>query len=237
MNFSVGDIPVDIIIYALVAVFLILRLRSVLGKKTGFEKNGTIPLPVKASNFLVNNKNNKNKPQQPVVSPAQKVSVNIPAPNTELGQKLQEICVIDSTFVPQKFIVGTEIVFRKVLTAFVNADFIDLQKMLIPEVYASFEKAIKSRQNQHETQKIDIKTIHSISINDVQLISDMGIQKAQIEVKIISDQINCLFDKNNEPVVGTESITEFIDFWLFERILGVTSQNISWRLKAVRSGN
>ena len=59
--------------------------------------------------------------------------------------------------------------------------------------------------------------------------------RALIEVKFISDQINVTMGKDNNPVVGTESVTEFVDFWTFERLLGVNTQGASWRLKSARS--
>ena len=233
MDFSVGDIPIDIIIFSLIAIFLILRLRSVLGKKTGFEKHEAIALTVKAPAFL---SNTKNKPVQPAVAPVPKVNYEIPAANSELGQTLQKISALDSTFVPQKFVAGTEIVFRKILTAFANADLNSLGSMLTSDAYSSFERAIKKRQEAHEIQKIEIKAICSIAITKAEIKSEVDPKKALIEVKIISDQLNCIFDKKKEPVVGTESVTEFIDFWLFERVLGMNGQDISWRLKSTRTG-
>lgn len=232
MNFSVGDIPVDIIIFSLIAVFLILRLRSVLGKKTGFENHETLSLSVKAPAFL---SNIKTKTPQPVTPPVPKVNYIIPLPNTELGQALQKVGTQVPIFLPQKFLAGVEIVFRKVLTAYVNADFNSLRTMLTPEAYDSFEKSIKKHQMNQETLKIEIKAICSIAFNSVQFLEDQTPKKALIEVKIISDQINCIFNKKNEPEVGTESVTEFIDYWLFEHVLGDKNQDISWRLKSIRT--
>lgn len=234
MDFSVGDIPIDIIIFALIAGFLVLRLRSVLGKKTGFEKKDTAILSVKAPSFLTNH---KNKVPQTVEPPKPKTEFTFPVASTETGKTLQQINQLDSSFVPQKFLEGTEIVFRKVLTAFAKGDKQTLQSMLLPEAYTVFESAITRRQEEQEVQKIEIKLIHSIAVNKAQILDELSEKKAIIEVKIVSDQVNCVFDKDKNPIIGTESVTEFIDFWVFERVLGINNQGISWRLKSARTGS
>ncbi|CAI3923689.1 Tim44/TimA family putative adaptor protein [Commensalibacter papalotli (ex Botero et al. 2024)] len=233
MDFA--NFPVDIIILALVAGFLILRLRSVLGKKTGFNKEDRVAAPTsRSSNMQQVMSNNQDKPTEPVKP---KVEVNVPAPETEVGQALSKITQLDASFSTQKFVDGAEIVFRKVLTAFSAEDLPVLQSMLVVDAYNAFESAIIARRNLQQKQTIEIKSIHSITINKAQVIEDAAVNRAIIEVQFISNQINCTFDKDNNPVTGTESVTEFIDFWTFERLLGVNSQGISWRLKSARSGN
>lgn len=235
MNFSVGNIPIDIVIFALIAGFLILRLRSVLGKKTGFEnKDMAIFDKVKPPSFLTPH---KNKPSQPVEPPAPKASLVSPAPDTAVGKTLQEISQLDSSFVPQKFLEGVEIVFRRILTAYAGSDVSALQSMLLPELYASFETVITGQKDRQEKRKIEIKTIHSIEIVNASIVEAEDAKKADVEVKIISDQLNYVVDKDNNPVIGAEAITEFIDFWVFERVLGVNGQGISWRLKSTRTGS
>lgn len=234
MGFSMANFPIDIVIFALLAGFLILRLRSVLGKKTGFNKEDRVVSP---SNSAVNRSqiinNNQDKPVEPVKP---KVEINIPAPDTEAGQMLNRISQLDSSFVTQKFVEGSEVVFRKVLTAFANEDLTVLKSMLVPDAYHAFESAIIARKNLQEKLTIEIRSIHSITLTKVQLIEDESIKRATIEVQFISNQINCTFDKNSNPIIGTESVTEFIDSWTFERLLGTGNQGISWRLKSARSG-
>ncbi|MDI2090013.1 Tim44/TimA family putative adaptor protein [Commensalibacter oyaizuii] len=232
MDFSSGHFPIDIVILALVAGFLILRLRSVLGNKTEIDKKEH-PVPAMV---VAKFKPNSDQPTKPVEEVKPKVEINIPSPDTEIGQTLSRISQLDPTFIPQKFVEGAEIVFRKVLTAFANEDLPTLQSMLITEAYRAFEGAIHQRRNMEERQVIEIKSIHSITLTKAQVIEDASMNRAVIEVQFISNQINCTFDKHKNPVTGTESVTEFIDFWTFERMLGVNNQGISWRLKSARSG-
>lgn len=233
MDFSTGHFPIDIIIFALLAGFLILRLRSVLGKKTGFEqkeRSAPSPQPKGAVSALASNIS------QPVAPMQSQVEFVIPAQNTQVGQALIKTAQLDPTFVTQKFLEGAEIVFRKILIAFANEDLQTLKAMLMTDAYSAFEGAILARRNLQETQKIEIKTIHSVEITKAQVTEGNPVNSATIEVKFVSDQVNCTFNKDKNPVMGTESITEFIDFWIFERMLGVNNQGVSWRLKSARSG-
>lgn len=229
-----GNIPIDIIFLALVAGFLILRLRSVLGKKTGFNNEDRVAPPAASQeNIKPVIPNNQDKPVEPVKP---KVEINIPAAGTEIGQVLGRIAQLDTSFSTQKFVDGAEIVFHKVLTAFANEDLPVLQSMLVVDAYHAFESAIMARRNLQEKQTIEVKSIHSITLTKAQITEDAAVNRAIIEVQFISNQINCTFDKENNPVTGTESVTEFIDYWTFERLLGMNSQGISWRLKSARSG-
>lgn len=228
-----GNFPVDIVFFALLAGFLILRLRSVLGKKTGFNKEDMVAPP---SNNSVNRPQAlNNNPEKPIEPVKPKVEISLPAMDTPAGQALSKISQLDPSFVTQKFVDGSEIVFRKVLTAFATEDLAVLKSMLVVDAYNAFESAIMARRNLQEKQIIEIKSIHSITLTNVQVIEDVSVNRAVIEVQFISNQINCTFDKEGNPVTGTESTTEFIDFWTFERLLGVNS-GISWRLKSARSG-
>ncbi|HXB52303.1 MAG TPA: TIM44-like domain-containing protein, partial [Rhizomicrobium sp.] len=57
---------------------------------------------------------------------------------------------------------------------------------------------------------------------------------AAVIVRFSSDQINLTLDKTGNPVNGTEAVTELVDLWTFERILG--AKDPVWRLAAARSG-
>lgn len=228
MNFSV-DLPISIIFLVLVTAFLVLRLRSVLGNRTGFERKPEKSVPVSAL---------QNSPViEGVGTPVQppKVIREIPGSESEVGQCLTRITQIEPSFNPNQFLEGAEIVFRKVLEAFANGDKQTLQNFLVSDAYHSFESAITARQDAKETQKIEVKHIYSETITNAKLFEDQSMNRALIEVKFISDQINVTMGKDNNPVVGTESVTEFVDFWTFERLLGVNTQGASWRLKSARS--
>ncbi|MBR2123697.1 MAG: Tim44/TimA family putative adaptor protein [Acetobacter sp.] len=225
MDFSLGGVPVDLIFLALVALFLVLRLRSVLGKKEGIQ-----PVVVPVSSLGVTFPEATTPPEQ-----VEKVEVqyDIPAPNTRVGQILQAIEKQGVSFTPKQFLNSVQLVFVQIVKAYAEGNKEVLQRSLTPSVYAIFEAAITARQEASQTQKTEIKAVRSLAIEDARITLVEAGSKVSIEVKIVSDQISLVLDKDGQPVTGTDAITEFSDLWIFERVLG--SQTSTWLLASACS--
>ncbi|MBV1838353.1 Tim44/TimA family putative adaptor protein [Acetobacter estunensis] len=224
MDGSFGHFPVDIVVLALIAAFLALRLRSVLGKKAGFQ-----PLPMPAPSA-------RSAPGPVIDAQAESspsVRFDIPTPATRVGAVLASITQRDSTFSPQQFLVGVEGAFRQIVAAYASGNRAVLRERLTPAAADAFESAITARESAGETQRSEIRGIDSIAIEDVRLIDGAAGTIASIDTRIVSDQISLTLDAEGRPVTGTESVTEFSDLWTFERILGVAGS--TWRLAAARS--
>lgn len=214
MDFSVGGIPVDLIFLALIAVFLVLRLRSVLGKKEGIQP---VVIPVSSLGVTFPEKNASGEQEETV-----EIQYDIPAPNTRVGQSLQIIEQQGISFTPKQFLHSVQLVFVQIVKAYAEGNREVLQELLTPSVYAVFDAAITARHNADQTQKTDIKAVRSLAIEDVRILPIEGeqkVSKVSIDVKIVSDQISLVVDSHGQPVTGTEAITEFSDLWTFERVL------------------
>lgn len=224
MDFSFGHFPVDLILFALVAAFLALRLRSVLGKRVGIQP---VPMPVsprpQAAGKVIDGK----------AEQIEAASYDIPGQGTRVGQLLLDVQALDNTFTPQQFLSGVQIAFPQVVKAFAEGDRVTLKTRLTPTVYESFEGAMAAREAAGEKQRSEIRAIRSLAIEDVRLTRlDVG-TGASIDVRIVSDQISLLTDAQGQPVTGTDAVTEFSDLWTFERLLGVNGS--VWRLASARS--
>ena len=159
------------------------------------------------------------------------VDYEIPAPVTRVGGVLSEIATIFPGFSPSGFLKDAEDTFRQVVPAFAVGDRVALEKLLTPAALESFSAAIDARTQAGETQRSDLRGVESLSILDAMLVSaDDGVRTGRIEVRIVSRQVNILTDRQGEPVVGTEAVTEFHDLWLFERVAG--QSDAQWRLAA-----
>jgi len=212
---SLGSFPVAVVIFAGVALFLVLRLRSVLGKRVGFERP---PLPVGGGPMI--------EGRAAPVPPGRAV----PDPRSPLGTRLMDIVNRDAQFDPPKFLTQAEANFRTIVSSFAAGDRSALQPLLNSTVYDTFTAAITAREAAGEKHRTEIKAIISAEIEDAQLVGD----QAAIVVRFVSDQINLSLDSAGNPVVGTEAITELVDLWTFER--SVKDRNPTWRLAAARSG-
>jgi len=218
---NLGDFPVALVIFAGIAVCLVLRLRSVLGKRVGFEKPPIPPgqMPGFASGPVIDGQ----------VLPAQ-TGRAVPDPRSALGGRLMEIVNADANFDPPKFLAGAENAFRVIVTAFAAGDRAALKPLLTDPVFQTFESVITAREAAGERHRTEIKAILSAVIEDAQLIGN----QAAIIVRFTSDQVNLTLDKAGNPVTGTEAVTEIVDLWTFERTL--KSKDLTWRLAAARSG-
>ncbi|MGS0647677.1 Tim44/TimA family putative adaptor protein [Komagataeibacter melomenusus] len=225
MNFSFGHFPLDLIVLGLVAVFLVLRLRSILGRRVGAEPAARPVAPPPVAPAMV---------QKAPEPPPPVVTYDIPTPDTRVGGVLARIAALQPDFTPDGFARGTEAAFRQIVTAYAAGDLNTLRTLLTAATFTAFEAAIASRQQAGETLRSEIRDITDIAIIGADIDETTGPNPvAHIEVRIVSDQISVTLDGNGQPVAGVDAVTEFSDLWVFERILGINGDG--WRLGASRS--
>ena len=220
---ATGSFPIDLVLLGMVAAFLVLRLRSILGKRSGFERP---PMP--------------QQPQQAVPSaggpiadgraePAPGKAAVLPDPDSATGQVLTAMRGIDRTFDPTGFLVGAERAFRMIVAGFAAGDRPTLRSLLADDTYLAFEGAIAARETAGHTQSSEIRSIETMTIEAATLRGSV----ADVTVRILSDQLSLTRDKDNVIKVGAEAVTEITDLWTFERDL--RQQDPTWRLVAARS--
>jgi predicted lipid-binding transport protein (Tim44 family) len=155
------------IIFLALAVFIFLRLRSVLGQRTGSERP---PYDRAAPNVVQRTQDNNIVPmpgtvidQVPPVPSAEVAPSDrwkgIAEPGTPLAQGLDAIVAQDSSFDPRHFVSGARSAYEMIVLAFANGDRRALKDLLSSEVYESFEAAIKDREK-HE-QKTETRLFRS----------------------------------------------------------------------------
>jgi predicted lipid-binding transport protein (Tim44 family) len=218
-----GSFPVDLILFGMIAAFLVLRLRSILGRRTGFERQAPPyspqPGPAPAGPIIEGQAEAQTAP----------TSRTVPEPASALGQTLGRMHQVDRSFDPSGFLDGAEKAFRMIVGAFASGDRVILKNLLSDDTYQAFEQAISAREAAGQTQVSTIHAVHSAAIEDAELRGTV----ASVTVRFVSDQTSLTRDKDGHPVVGTDAVTEITDIWTFERNLG--SRDPAWRLVAARS--
>ncbi len=220
-----GGFPIDLLLFGMIAAFLVLRLRGILGRKTGFERPAQpeapqTPVPGIGRPAPVSVVNNRPEP------PARP----LPDPASPAGAALTQMRTVDRTFDAQHFLNGAEAAFRLIVGAFAGGDRVALRPLLGDDTYRSFESAIAAREAAGETQRSEIKSIESLTVEEAAL---SGTQAA-ITLRIVSDQVAETLDRGGKPVSGADAVAEIIDIWTFERDL--SQPDPAWRLSAARSG-
>jgi len=214
--------PIDLLLFGMIAAFLILRLRSILGRRTGFERTqGPVQVPGlgRTSAPVIDGRAEPAAPSRP-----------LPDPASEAGTVLVRMRTMDRNFDPARFLSGAEAAFRMIVGAFAAGDRVALRPLLADETYRSFEQAIAAREAEGQTQRTEIRAINQVSIEAATLTGTIG----GITTKFISDQIAETLDRQGKPVAGTDAVTEITDLWTFERDLAQSDP--AWRLTAARSG-
>ena len=218
-----GGFPIDLVLFGMIAAFLVLRLRSILGKRTGFERPApqVQPGPRQAPGPVIDVK---------AEPPAQPAATTVPEAASETGQALERMRALDGGFDPARFLAGADQAFRMIVAAFAAGDRVGLRALLADDTYRAFEQAISAREKAEETQVSEIKSMQKLAIEQAELKGRVG----AITARIVSDQISYAKDKDGRPVSGTDAVTEITDLWTFERDL--SQQDPTWRLVAARSG-
>lgn len=218
-----GGLPIDLILFAMVAAFLVLRLRSVLGRRTGFERQ-----PGEAAPGLGQPAPAREADALPPPPPGAGRRA-LPDPRSPVGQAIARIQGVDPGFDPAAFLGGAEGAFRMIVQAFAAGDRETLRNLLSDEAYAGFERAITAREQAGETQRTEIRAIHDMTIEEAELRGTV----ADITVRIVSDQVNVTTARDGSISAGAEAVTEITDLWTFQRDLRVSDP--TWKLVGTRS--
>jgi predicted lipid-binding transport protein (Tim44 family) len=229
------DVDIYTIIFLALAVFIFLRLRSVLGQRTGSERP---PYDRAAPNVVQRTQDNNNVVPMPgavidqaPLAPAADVAPqadrwkDIAEPGTPLAAGLDAIAAQDSSFDPRHFISGARGAYEMIVLAFANGDRRALKDLLSSEVYESFDAVIKDREK-HE-QKTETRFV---SIDKAELVgAEARDRAAQLTVRFVSQMISVTRDKAGTIVDGNpDKVADITDVWTFAR--DTTSRDPNWKL-------
>ena len=220
-----GGFPIDLVLFGMIAAFLVLRLRSILGRREGFERPPEPQRPELAPGAVARG----------VDGPAIDVggepaaARSLPDPTGPVGLILGKMQQVDHGFQAGRFLTGAETAFRMIVGAFASGNRDTLRPLLSDDTFRAFDSAITAREQRGETQRTDIRAVASAAIDH----ADLHGSVAAITVKFVSDQVNVRIGHDGLPVAGADAVTEITDMWTFERDLAAVDP--TWRLVAARS--
>ncbi len=221
---------VDIVIFAMVAAFLVLRLRSVLGRRTGNEQRRPDPFsPPKpeATEKVVALPDRTARPLAETIEPQP-----VGAATSPLEAGIAQIKQADSAFVTQAFIDGVKGAFEMIVEAFARGDRKILRPLLNDTVYESFSAAIKAREDAKQTHTTTLIGVRSVDLLEAQ----MEQRTAYLTVKILSEQVNVTRDKDGNVIDGDPNhVADITDIWTFAR--NTRNRDPNWQLVETRTSN
>ena len=218
-----------IILLAMIAAFLILRLRSVLGRRTGNERRRDLFVRSAARMTDKPGPEQVALPANPDKNSAVAALAGKPAGSAADG--LNRIRRADPGFDPADFLAGVRAAFEMIVTAFARGDKEALRPLLSDEVFRPFAQTIEERTAAKETLETRDLRLDLAEIADADLVGST----ARITVKLVSQQINVTRTADGGIVDGDpEHPVEKTDYWTFAR--DTRSADPNWLLVATSSG-
>ncbi len=218
----------DIILFAMIAAFLVLRLRSVLGRRTGNERRREL-FPQRRAPL------NDNRGRDQVATPGKSAKVVPLAPSAAraadvVADGIDCIRGADPSFDPAAFLAGARVAFEMVVTAFAKGDKEALRPLLSDEVYGPFAQTIDERIAAKET----IET-RDLKLEESEIVAaELAGRTARVTVKLVSHQITATRATDGSVVDGdSEHPAQKTDYWTFARDTRSTDPN--WQLVATSS--
>lgn len=229
------------IIFLALAVFIFLRLRSVLGQRTGRERPPYDPYS--ARDAVRSPSNDKvvtlpprttaeapTRPAEPAAPPADRWKDMVEA-GSAAAAGLDAIAAADPTFDGKHFIAGARAAYEMIVTAFAAGDRKQLRDLLSREVFDGFDTAIGERERRGETAETRFVSINSSTITAAELRNRV----AQVTVRFVSKLVSTTRDSAGAVVDGSaEKVTDVTDVWTFTR--DTASRDPNWKVVATEAG-
>jgi predicted lipid-binding transport protein (Tim44 family) len=235
---------VTTLIFLGLAVFVIWKLRSVLGQKTGEERPPFDPFqrrePPSRPGGSVNGESDNvvrlpgapapERPAPAAAPPADRWK-GIAEPGTRIAEGLDAIARAEPSFDAPEFVGGAKAAYEMIVTAFAQGERRSLKDLLSKEVFEGFDRAIADRERRGERVDTTFVSIDKAEIAGVEVKGS----NAQVVVRFLSKLITATYDASGKVVDGSpETVVDVTDVWTFARQLG--SRDPNWILVATEAG-
>jgi predicted lipid-binding transport protein (Tim44 family) len=230
------------IIFLALAVFIFLRLRSVLGQRTGRERppydpysardavrsptsDKVVTLPPRGPDATA-------RPNEAAASAPAERWKDIAEAGSAVAAGLDAISAADPSFDAKHFITGARAAYEMIVTAFASGDRRQLRSLLSREVFDGFDAAITERERRSETAETRFVSIDGSTITAAEL---RNRTTAQITVRFVSKLVSATRDRAGAVIDGSaDRVTDVTDVWTFAR--DVSSRDPNWKVIATEAG-
>jgi predicted lipid-binding transport protein (Tim44 family) len=232
------------IIFLALAVFIFLRLRSVLGQRTGRERPPYDPYAareparpatekvVALPNRTPDTAQKPSEPSEPA-EPATPVErwAGVAAVGSPVATGLDAIAAADPEFDAKHFLTGARAAYEMIVNAYAEGDRRTLKNLLSREVYDGFDGAIADREKKGEKVESRFVAIDKAEITA----AEQRQRTAQVTVRFVSQLVSVTRDKDGNVIDGNpDKVTDITDVWTFAR--DTSSRDPNWKLVATEAG-
>ncbi len=205
----------DIILIALAGVVLF-RLYTVLGRRTGHERQHPQAAPNSSEPVVA-------LPDRAAIKPEQPQSIA----SEPVARGLLDVKLADKTFENDHFLAGAKSAYEMILNAFAAGDRPALKPLLSDEVFSAFDSVIRSREERHEKVNFTF-----VGYKDVKIVhASLKGRTAEITVAFGAQFISATLDASGNTVEGdNKTVRDVTDVWTFAR--DVRARDPNWTLVA-----
>jgi len=213
-----NPMTIEILVLAGIALFLVLRLRSVLGTREGFEKP-------KSKNPIT-----QRSPDLQVIDGGPDTDIEDHVdPNSKMAEDLAKIKRVDSEFSVTEFLSGARFAYEMILMSFERGDIKDTRAYLSDDVASTFEVVIKERQDRGIIIEAEFAGIREMKLQEVCF--DSSSNTADLTVLFLGELISVVKNADGETVEGDpKQVKRQKDIWTFSK--DMSSEDPNWRLVA-----
>jgi predicted lipid-binding transport protein (Tim44 family) len=211
---------IQLLVLAGIAIFLILKLRSVLGTRDGFEKP---PIPLDEVRPRVR------RDFEVIEGGADRDITDHVPEGSDAARALQAMKQAEPSFAVTPFLQGARSAYEMILMAYERGDLDSIRPFLADDVEASFAEAIAARDHDGLTVEASFVGMKELALQDATFYKDSGM--AEISVRFVGEQTYVVRNKAGEIVEGNpREIKRQRDIWTFARRMGADDPN--WQLVA-----
>ena len=226
-----GNSVIQLLVLAFIAIFLILRLKNLLGTREGFERKKQVEMTEVE-------KNKSSSPSLEIIEGGlendekdRDVTDHVKA-GSKASKELLKMKKIDKDFVLTDFLTGAREAYEMILLAFKRGDITKVNKFISKDVENAFSTDIDRRNSEMLKTEATFGGIRELTILDADLDGDS--QEGEITIRFLSDLTLVVKNKNGEIVEGGQTDIQLQkDIWTFSRVLSSESPN--WTLVATEA--
>jgi predicted lipid-binding transport protein (Tim44 family) len=231
------------LLFLVLAIVIFLRLRNVLGRRTGNERQPSDPYSARDAKpngsqggndkvVALPSRTDAHKNQKQSAEDVEEHLKKFAPKNSALWKALTAIMNVDPDFDPEHFIQGAKAAYEMIVMAFAEGNKRTLKQLLGMEVYEGFVAALDDRAKKSETVESSFVGISKADIIEAGLKDKL----AQVTVKFVSELITATRDQEGRIIDGDPNkIREVTDIWTFGR--EVNSRDPNWKLIATEAAN
>lgn len=202
----------DILIFAVIAIILALRLKSVLGQRRGYEESP-----------------DEKRQRESSLTDVAQIEENNPLV-TRNGKGMGALKMADSDFDEEDFMKGAAAAFPMILTAYAESDEAQLKRLLSYDLLQTFTQSIRQRRSDGESLEITLDDLKDVKIVQAEVRNDTAL----VTVEFKSTQTRTLSDSEGKPIEDEDTgKLDWLDVWTFERDLTLNDPN--WKLAETES--